>query len=56
VLTLAKFIDKVNKDNDGNPDYLFCEISDDMREWLTKVKEKEIIDVPIPEPEKPIAK
>lgn len=56
VLTLSKFIDKVNKDNDGNPDYLFCEISDDMREWLTNVKEKEIIDVPIPNSEKPMAK
>lgn len=53
VLTLGKYLTKLNEDHGGNPDYLFCEISDDMREWLTKVKKKEIIDVPIPETEKP---
>ena len=55
VLTLSKFLNHINEDYDGNPDYLFCEISSDMREWLTKVKEKTIVDVPIPEPEKPKA-
>lgn len=49
VLVLSKFIDKVNKDYDGNPDYLFCEISDDMREWLTTVKEKELVTIDPPE-------
>lgn len=53
VLTLGKYLTKLNEDHGGNPDYLFCEISDDMREWLTKVKKKEIIDVPIPETVKP---
>ena len=56
VVTLAKYLIKLNEDYDGNPDYLFCEMSKDMREWLTKVKEKEIIEVPIPKPEKPNAK
>lgn len=55
VLTIGKYLSKLSKDHGGNPDYLFCEISADMREWLTKVKEKEIIEVPVPMPEKPEA-
>ena len=47
VLTLGKYLTKLNEDYDGNPDYLFCEMTNDMREWLTKVKEKKIVDVPI---------
>jgi hypothetical protein len=56
VLTLAKFLTKLNEDYDGNTDYIFCELSADMSEWLTKVKEKEIVVVPIPEPVKPTGK
>ena len=48
VLTLGKYLTKLNENYDGNPDYLFCESTNDMREWLTKVKEKKIIEVPIP--------
>ena len=56
VLTLGKYLAKLSEDYDGNTEYIFCELSDDMREWLTKVKEKEIVAVPIPEPVKPTAK
>jgi len=48
VLTLGKYLNKLNEDYDGNPNYLFCESTNDMREWLTKVKEKTIVEVPIP--------
>ena len=48
VLTLGKYLTKLNEDYDGNTDFLFCEMTNDMREWLTKVKEKEIVEVPIP--------
>ena len=48
VLTLGKYLTELNENYDGNPDYLFCESTNDMREWLTKVKKKTIIEVPIP--------
>lgn len=42
-IILTKFIEKVNKDYDGNPDYIVVETHDDIIEWLTKVKGKTIV-------------